>query len=221
MADPKKLTIEEKQALLLDAQLECELLTLDRTKKESAVYTDTEEDRQRKREQAQMQAKAVIDQQAAREKKCKHQAGVQPGNVMGRGVGGSCLSASRIGFSWMWLIQCVWCHMKNLTPHPSRKSTKPQRVKVDGAWRLETAAEVNRLERDGATMIGMTGMPEASLARELELKYAALAVSANHAAGRGDSGQSVSMEQIARTLEESMGRVRRIIERMVVIHGRA
>lgn len=58
MADPKKLTIEEKQALLLDAQLERELLTLDRTKKESAVYTDTEEDRQRKREQAQMQAKA-------------------------------------------------------------------------------------------------------------------------------------------------------------------
>jgi len=142
MADPKKLTIEEKQALLLDAQLERELLTLDRTKKESAVYTDTEEDRQRKRDQAQMQAKAVIDQQAAREKKCKHQAGVQPGNVMGKGVGGSCLSASRIGFSWMWLIQCVWCGMKNLTPHPGRKSGKPREVKIDGVRRLETASEV-------------------------------------------------------------------------------
>jgi len=87
--------------------------------------------------------------------------------------------------------------------------------------RLETAAEVDRLERDGATMAGMTGMPEASLARELGLEYAALAVSANHAAGRGDSGQAVSMDQIARVLEESMGRVRRIIERMVVMHGRA
>ena len=87
--------------------------------------------------------------------------------------------------------------------------------------RLETAAEVDRLERDGATMAGMTGMPEASLARELGLEYAGLAVSANHAAGRGDSGQAVSMDQIARVLEESMGRVRRIIERMVVMHGRA
>ena len=142
MAEPKKLSIEEKQALLLDAQLERELLTLDRTKKESRAYTETEEDRQRKRDQAQMQARSLIETQAATEAKCKHHAGVQPGNVMGRGVGGSCLSASRIGFSWMWLIQCVWCHMKNLTPHPSCKSTKPQRVKVDGAWRLETAAEV-------------------------------------------------------------------------------
>jgi hypothetical protein len=142
MGDTKKLTIEEKQALLLDAQLESQLLTLDRTKKESAVYTDTEEDRQRKREQAQMQAKAVIAQQAEREKKCKHQAGVQPGNVMGKGVGGSCLSASRIGFTWMWLIQCVWCGMKNLTPNPGRKSSKPQEVKIDGVRRLETVSEV-------------------------------------------------------------------------------
>ncbi len=41
--------------------------------------------------------------------------------------------------------------------------------------RLETAAEINRLERDGADMVGMTGMPEASLARELGLDYAAIA----------------------------------------------
>ena len=142
MAEQKKLTIEEKQALLLDAQFEREMLMLDRTKKESAVYKETEEDRKRKREQAQMQAKAVIDDQAKRERKCKHQAGVQPGNVMGKGVGGSCLSASRIGFSWMWLIQCVWCGMKNLTPNPNRKSSKPQEVKVDGVLRLETASEV-------------------------------------------------------------------------------
>jgi 5'-methylthioadenosine phosphorylase len=87
--------------------------------------------------------------------------------------------------------------------------------------RLETAAEVNRLERDGATMVGMTGMPEASLAKELGLRYVTLSVSANHAAGRGDSGQSVSMDQIARTLDDSMGRVRKIMERLVVAHGRS
>ena len=146
MAEQKKLSIEEKQALLLDAQLERELLTLDRTKKESAVYTETEEDRQRKRDQAQMQAKANIEAQKARERQCKHQAGVQASNVMGRGVGGSCLSASRIFFAWMWLIQCAWCGMKNLTPHPSRKSKKPQEIVsiVDGrkVKRLETPEEV-------------------------------------------------------------------------------
>ena len=50
--------------------------------------------------------------------------------------------------------------------------------------RLETAAEIDRLERDGATVVGMTGMPEAVLARELGLAYAAIAVVVNHAAGR-------------------------------------
>src|SRR3970282_1085141 len=51
--------------------------------------------------------------------------------------------------------------------------------------RLETAAEINRLERDGATMVGMTGMPEAVLARELGGHYAAIGVVAHQAAGRG------------------------------------
>ena len=53
--------------------------------------------------------------------------------------------------------------------------------------RLETAAEIDRLERDGAHMVGMTGMPEAALARELGLCYAAIAVIVNYAAGREDS----------------------------------
>jgi len=52
--------------------------------------------------------------------------------------------------------------------------------------RLETAAEVDRLERDGADYIGMTGMPEASLARELEVGYACLSLIVNRAAGRGE-----------------------------------
>ena len=78
--------------------------------------------------------------------------------------------------------------------------------------RLETAAEIDRMERDGATLVGMTGMPEAVLARELELEYAAIAVVVNHAAGRGDSSQQVSMEGIAKVLEAAMGRVRALLE---------
>ncbi len=52
--------------------------------------------------------------------------------------------------------------------------------------RLETAAEIVRLARDGATLVGMTGMPEAALARELELKFAGLCLVVNPAAGVAD-----------------------------------
>jgi len=79
--------------------------------------------------------------------------------------------------------------------------------------RLETAAEINRLERDGADIVGMTGMPEAALAREISLEYAAIAVVANYAAGRGDSEHAVALDRIEEVLDEAMGRVRRIIER--------
>ena len=78
--------------------------------------------------------------------------------------------------------------------------------------RLETAAEIDRMERDGATLVGMTGMPEAALARELDLPYAAIAVVVNAAAGRGDSSVQVSMEGIARVLETAMERVRALLE---------
>jgi 5'-methylthioadenosine phosphorylase len=82
--------------------------------------------------------------------------------------------------------------------------------------RLETAAEIDRLERDGADIVGMTGMPEAALAREAGLEYAAIAVVANHAAGRGESARAVALEAIAAVLEAAMARVRRIIEEVVV-----
>jgi 5'-methylthioadenosine phosphorylase len=80
--------------------------------------------------------------------------------------------------------------------------------------RLESAAEINRLERDGAEIVGMTGMPEAALAREISLQYAAIAVVANYAAGRGDSERAVPLDKIEAVLDEAMGRVRRIIEKL-------
>jgi 5'-methylthioinosine phosphorylase len=79
--------------------------------------------------------------------------------------------------------------------------------------RLETAAEITRLERDGAHIVGMTGMPEAALAREISLDYAAIAVVANYAAGRADSKRAVPLDKIGEVLDEAMGRVRRIIEK--------
>ena len=78
--------------------------------------------------------------------------------------------------------------------------------------RLETAAEIERLARDGADIVGMTALPEAALARELDLAYAAIAVVANHAAGRGESRTAISLEAITAVLNEAMERVRRILE---------
>src|SRR6267154_597192 len=93
---------------------------------------------------------------------------------------------------------------------------------VDGAVyaatqgpRLETAAEIDRLERDGADVVGMTGMPEATLAREIELAYAAFAVVVNHAAGRGASARGVRLQEIDEVLKDAVGRVRKIIEALV------
>jgi 5'-methylthioadenosine phosphorylase len=85
--------------------------------------------------------------------------------------------------------------------------------------RLETAAEVNRLERDGADMVGMTGMPEAALARELGLAYATIAVVVNHAAGRGNSRDSIPLETIGLVMNPAMERVRNILERVVEQDG--
>ncbi|MEX0900179.1 MAG: S-methyl-5'-thioinosine phosphorylase [Gammaproteobacteria bacterium] len=78
--------------------------------------------------------------------------------------------------------------------------------------RLETAAEVNRLEGDGADMVGMTGMPEAALARELGVAYATLAVVSNRAAGRGerpihaeiDAHLRGALAQVLRVLEHAL-----------------
>jgi 5'-methylthioinosine phosphorylase len=82
--------------------------------------------------------------------------------------------------------------------------------------RLETAAEIDRLERDGATMVGMTGMPEAVLARERDMAYAAIAVVVNHAAGRGDSAEGVSMQSIAQVLETAMDEVKSLIGHFIL-----
>ena len=84
--------------------------------------------------------------------------------------------------------------------------------------RLETAAEINRLERDGATIVGMTGMPEAALARELGLHYAALCPVANQAAGRGDSEHGIRYEAMMAKLEVTMQKIRLLIEETVKVH---
>lgn len=79
--------------------------------------------------------------------------------------------------------------------------------------RLETRAEIDRLERDGCDLVGMTAMPEAALARELGLEYACCAVVANMAAGRGEG--EITMEEIEHNLAAGIEKVRHLLEEVV------
>nr|VFJ50243.1 MAG: methylthioadenosine phosphorylase [Candidatus Kentron sp. DK] len=81
--------------------------------------------------------------------------------------------------------------------------------------RLETAAEINRLERDGCHMVGMTGMPEAALARELDICYASCALVVNPAAGRGSG--PIRMEDIILTLETGMEKFRALVRHTLLL----
>ncbi len=79
--------------------------------------------------------------------------------------------------------------------------------------RLETAAEVKKLEKDGCDIVGMTGMPEAALARELEINYACLALVVNWAAGKSD--EEITMAVIEKHLEQGIGKVKQILEEFI------
>ncbi|MDK2779319.1 MAG: S-methyl-5'-thioinosine phosphorylase [Pseudomonadota bacterium] len=75
--------------------------------------------------------------------------------------------------------------------------------------RLETIAEINRLEKDGCDLVGMTGMPEAALARELALPYASLCLVVNPAAGKADG--EITMAEIRAVLQGGMEKVRDLL----------
>lgn len=81
--------------------------------------------------------------------------------------------------------------------------------------RLETAAEIRRMERDGCDIVGMTGMPEAALARELGLCYATCAVVANRAAGKRPG--EITMAEIERNLVGGMDKAKKLLARVIPI----
>ena len=79
--------------------------------------------------------------------------------------------------------------------------------------RLETAMEIRRMAQDGCDVVGMTGMPEAALARELGLAYAAVCMVVNPAAGLGD--EPLSLEMMRETLQREAGVVRLLLETLL------
>jgi len=84
--------------------------------------------------------------------------------------------------------------------------------------RLETRAEIARLKRDGCDLVGMTGMPEAGLARELGLDYACLAIVANWAAGAGPTPDEViTMDDVLANVAAATAQVRQLLQ--ALLHG--
>ena len=79
--------------------------------------------------------------------------------------------------------------------------------------RFETAAEIRRLQQDGAHIVGMTGMPECSLARELKISYIALASSVNYAAGVAKT--AITMQQISEAMQTSSNLVYRLLPELL------
>ena len=75
--------------------------------------------------------------------------------------------------------------------------------------RLETAAEILRLENDGCNIVGMTGMPEAGLAKEIGIDYACYSLVTNWAAGKSD--ENITMEMIEKNLEDGLKNIKRLI----------
>lgn len=79
--------------------------------------------------------------------------------------------------------------------------------------RFESAAEIDRLERDGAHIVGMTGMPEACLARELGMCYATIALVVNYAAGR--AGTQINIEEIQYAYKQATANVNEVLANVV------
>lgn len=85
-------------------------------------------------------------------------------------------------------------------------------VGVTQGPRLETAAEIRRLKRDGCELVGMTSMPEAALAREAGISYASLCVHSNWAAGVSE--HKITMDEIDKTLDSAMTKVRTLLGKL-------
>jgi 5'-methylthioinosine phosphorylase len=82
--------------------------------------------------------------------------------------------------------------------------------------RLETRAEIARMRRDGCDLVGMTGMPEAALARELGLDYACLALVANWAAGCDPQDAAITMEEVLANVAAASGELPALLQALLL-----
>ncbi len=118
-------------------------------------------------------------------------------------------------------IDFTYPYDRNLRQQLLAAGAKQNVTMIDGGTygatqgpRLETAAEIKRMAQDGCAMVGMTGMPEAGLARELNMAYATCAVMANWAAGLTDG--VITMAEIEQTLSLGMKQVKQIVSQLIL-----
>ena len=87
--------------------------------------------------------------------------------------------------------------------------------------RLETRAEIARMRRDGCDLVGMTGMPEAALAREMGMDYACLAIVANWAAGAGpDPDEVITLDDVLANVAATTDRLPPLLRALLASTGR-
>ncbi len=117
-------------------------------------------------------------------------------------------------------VDFTWPFDRELRARLLQNSREAGLSVIDGAVyactqgpRLETVAEIRRLERDGADMVGMTGMPEAALARELALPYANLSLVVNWAAGRGGTGKPIVLD--ASVMDRGVAQISRLLTQLL------
>lgn len=103
--------------------------------------------------------------------------------------------------------------LKTAATNLGLKHQTPAVYAVTQGPRLETAAEIDRLERDGCDIVGMTAMPEAGLAAELNVAYASICLVVNPAAGRSD--KLITLDDIHAVLDAGMGDIKSLLEHLI------
>lgn len=113
-----------------------------------------------------------------------------------------------IDFTWPF-SQCLRNHLMTAAQSLAINTINQGVYAAAQGPRLETAAEIRRMERDGCDVVGMTAMPEAALARELGMDYASICLVVNPAAGK--TTELITMGDIKQVMQEGMDKIEQLI----------
>lgn len=128
------------------------------------------------------------------------------------GSEGVSVAESHVDFSWPY-DQELRALLKETAESLGLKTLSGGTYGATQGPRLESAAEITRMKQDGCSLVGMTGMPEAALARELGIRYASLCLVVNWAAGL--TSEEIAFAEIAKTLDHGVEEIRKVFDALV------